>query len=87
MCFQPMVVNVIECSCWVFLHRALCLGKVQCYSMDSQDMLTWETEQEQGICVLCACMLMEVKNKTLIQPKHTYSYTLRLSGLVGVIHE
>lgn len=65
MCFQPMVVNVIECSCRVFLHRALCLGKVQCYSMDSKDMLTWETEQEQGICALCAYMLMEVKNKTL----------------------
>lgn len=35
-CFLLVVVNVIECSCRAFLHRALCLGKVQF----SQDMLT-----------------------------------------------
>lgn len=39
-CFLPVVVNVIECSCQAFLHWALCLGKVQCYCMFSQDMLT-----------------------------------------------
>lgn len=39
-CFLPVVVNVIECSCRAFLHRALCLGTVQHYNMFSQDMLT-----------------------------------------------
>lgn len=29
-CFLPVVVDVIECSCWAFLHGVLCLGKVQC---------------------------------------------------------
>lgn len=32
-CSLPVVVNVIECSCWAFLHRALCLSKVQCKCM------------------------------------------------------
>lgn len=29
-CFPPVVVDVIECSCRAFLHGSLCLGKVQC---------------------------------------------------------
>lgn len=28
--FVPVVVEVIECSCWAFLRGVLCLGKVQC---------------------------------------------------------
>lgn len=27
-CFLPVVVDVIEYSCWAFLHGVLCLGKV-----------------------------------------------------------
>lgn len=51
-CFLPVVVDVIECSCRAFLHGVLCLGKVQCWRMFCQDMLTQgKREGTEGICV------------------------------------
>ena len=50
-CFLPVVVNVIECSCRAFLHRALCLGKVQCCcEFQPRRAYTGKASGEQGIC-------------------------------------